>query len=75
MLGLFFSSKLGWGSYIVSIAKTASKKMEPFIRSMKFFSAEVAVYLYKSAIQPCTEYYYRVWGGGLLVATSCRTCM
>ena len=27
MLGLTFSSKLDWGSYIVSIAKTASKKM------------------------------------------------
>ena len=29
MLGLTFSSKLDWGSYIVSIAKTASKKLEP----------------------------------------------
>ena len=27
MLGLTFTSKLYWGSYIVSIAKTASKKM------------------------------------------------
>ena len=27
MLGLTFSSKLDWGSYIVSIAKTASKKI------------------------------------------------
>ena len=26
MLGLTFSSKLDWGSYIISIAKTASKK-------------------------------------------------
>ena len=29
MLGLTFSSKLDWGSYI-SIAKTASKKLEPW---------------------------------------------
>ena len=28
MLGLTFSSKLDWGSYIISIAKTASKKVE-----------------------------------------------
>ena len=28
MLGLTFSSKLDWGSYIISIAKTASKKIE-----------------------------------------------
>ena len=27
MLGLTFSSKLDWGSYIVSIAKTGSKKI------------------------------------------------
>ena len=29
MMGLTFSSKLDWGSYIISIAKTASKKLEP----------------------------------------------
>ena len=28
MLGSFFSSKLNWGSYIVSNAKIASKKTE-----------------------------------------------
>ena len=28
LLGLFFSSKLDWGSFIISIAKTASKKIE-----------------------------------------------
>ena len=37
MLGLTFSSKLDWGSYIISIAKTASKKIGALIRSMKFF--------------------------------------
>ena len=36
MLGLIFSSKLDWGSYIISIAKTASKKIEALILSMKF---------------------------------------
>ena len=45
MLGLTFSSKLDWGSYIVSIAKTASKKIGALIRSMKFLSPEVALYL------------------------------
>ena len=53
MLGLTFSSKLDWGSYIVSIAKTASKKIRALIRSMKFLSPEVALYLYKSTILPC----------------------
>ena len=38
MLGLPFSSKLDGGSYIVSIAKTVSKKIGAFIRSMKFLN-------------------------------------
>ena len=63
MLGLTFSSKLDWGSYIVSIAKTASKKIEALIRSMKFLSPEVALYFYKSTIRPCMEYCCHVWVG------------
>ena len=49
MLRLTFSSKLDWGSYIISIAKTACKKIGALIRSMKFLSPEVALHLYKSA--------------------------
>ena len=63
MLGLTFSSKLDWGSYIVSIAKTASKKIGDLIHSMKFLSPEVALYLYKSTIRPCMEYCCHVWAG------------
>ena len=37
MLGLTFSSKLDWGSYIISIAKTASKKIAALVRSVNFF--------------------------------------
>ena len=58
MLRLNFSSKLDWGSYIISIAKTASKKIGALIRSMKF-----ALYLYKSTIRPCMEYCCHVWAG------------
>ena len=61
MLGLTFSSKFDWGSYIISIAKTASKKIEALIRSMKFLSPEVALYLYKSTFHPCMEYCRHVW--------------
>ena len=53
MLGLTFSSKLNWGSYIISFAKTAFKKIGALIHSMKFLSPEVALYLYKSTIHPC----------------------
>ena len=63
MLGLTFSSKLDWGSYIISIAKTASKKIGGLIRSMKFLSPEVALYLCKSSIRPCMEYCCHVWAG------------
>ena len=56
MLGLTFSSKLDWGSYIISIAKTTSKKIGALIHSMKFLSPEVALYLYKSTKDPCMGY-------------------
>ena len=49
------SSKLDWGSYIISIGKTNSKKMGALIHSMKFLSPMVVLYLYKSAIQPSME--------------------
>ena len=63
MLGLTFSSKLYWGSYIISIAKTSTKKIGALICSMKFISPEVALYLYKSTICPCMEYCCQVWFG------------
>ena len=55
-MGLTFSSKLDWGSYMISIAETASKKTGPLIHSVKFLSPEVALYLCKSTIHPCMEY-------------------
>ena len=67
MLGLTFCSKLDWGSYIVSIAKTTSKKIGALIRSMKFLSPEIALYLYKSTKRPCMEYCCHVLPG----ASSC----
>ena len=67
ILELTFFSKLDWGSYIISIAKTASKKIGALIRPMKFLSPEVALYLYKSTIHSYMEYCCHVWG----VAPSC----
>ena len=63
ILGLTCSSKLGWGSYIISIAKTTSKKIGALIRSMKFLFPEVAQYLYKSIIRPCMGNCCHVWAG------------
>ena len=53
-----FSSKLDWGSYIISVAKTTSKKIGALIRSVKFLSPEVALYLFI-----CMEYCCHVWAG------------
>ena len=41
MLGLTFSSKLDWGSYFISIAKNASKKIGASV--YKILSPEVAL--------------------------------
>ena len=54
MLEMTFSSKLDWGSY---------KKIRALVRSMKFLSPEVALYLHKSTIRPCMEYCCHVWAG------------
>ena len=56
LLGLTLSSKLDWVSHIISIAKTASKKIEALIRSMKFLSSKVGLYHYKCTIWPVREY-------------------
>ena len=63
VLGLTFSSKLGWGIYIVCIVKTATEKIGALIHSMKFRSSEVTLYLYKSTIRSCMEYCCDVWAG------------
>ena len=60
-LRLTSSSKLDWGSYSISIAKTTYKKIGALICSMKFLSPEVALYPYKSTIWPCMECCYHVW--------------
>ena len=53
--GLTFSSELDWGSCIISIVGGASKRVRALIGSMKFLSPKIALYLCKSAIQPCME--------------------
>ena len=66
-LGCTFSSLLDWGSYIISIAKTASKKIGAWICPINFLFPEVAVFLYESTIPLCIEYCCHIWAG----ATNC----
>ena len=63
MLEMTFSSRLDWVPNIMSVAKTASKKVGVMICSMKFLSPEVALYHYKSTIRPCMQYCCHVWTG------------
>ena len=63
MLRLTFSSKVDWGFYIISVAKTASEKIGALIRSVKFLCPDLALYLYKSIRWPCMEYCCHVWDG------------
>ena len=64
MLALTFFSNLDQDSYIISSAETIPKKIGTLIRSMKFLSPDVALYLYKSTINPYIEYCCLVWAGG-----------
>ena len=63
MLGLIFSYKMDWSSYIFFIAQTGSKKIGALIRSMKPLSPDVALYLYKSTKRSCMKYCCHVWAG------------
>ena len=54
MLGLIFCSTLDCGSYIISIAESAYKKIGALTCSMKFLPPEVVLYLGKST-------YVHVW--------------
>ena len=53
-LGLSFSSELDWVSYIISVAKTVSRKIGALICSIEFVPLDVALYLW--TIQPSIEY-------------------
>ena len=61
ILGLILSSKFDWDSYIIFIARTASKKIGAFVCSMKFLSPKVALYLYKPTIRPWMEIFPNIW--------------
>ena len=51
ILGLSFSSKTDWSSYIVYVAKTTLKKIGTFLLSIWFVSSKVPLYLNKSIVQ------------------------
>ena len=50
MLKLYFSSKLDWISYIISIAKTGSKKIWALVCYVRTLSPEFVLYLHVSQL-------------------------
>ena len=54
---------MDWGSYIVYIAKTASKEIVALVCSIKILSPEVVLYLYQFTTCHCIEYCCHVWAG------------
>ena len=59
------------GAFTVSIAKTASTKIGALIRSVKFLSSEVALYLYISTIRPYMKYCNHACAGVLITTMIC----
>ena len=72
-MGLFFVENYflgcwGWPPFLnwigaLALSKTASKKIGALIRSMKFLSHEITLYLYESTILLCKEYCCQIWAG------------
>ena len=58
-------SLLNWiGALTLSLLlKLPPKKIVAMIRSIKFLSPEVSLYLYKSTIRPCMDYCCHIWAG------------
>ena len=74
MLGLTISSKLNWGSYIISITKTATREIGALIRSMKFLSPEVALLLYISINLTYTHVWNTVVMAGIVFVVATWNC-
>ena len=71
MLGLSFSSKSDWGSYIISIAKTSSKKLEPWFVLWIFFPLKL---LYLSINLSCGLAWNAVVMYGLMLLAATWNC-
>ena len=71
VLGLSFSSKLNWGFYIISIAKTASKKTGALILFLNFFLLRL---LYTSIDLPYGLAWNSVVMPGLVILAATWKC-
>ena len=63
LLGITFTPKLDWKSYVQSIAKQASQRVGSLFRSQRYLTKDALLYLYKTSIRPCMEYCSHLWSG------------
>ena len=63
ILGLTFCQNLSWKDHIMSLAKSASKRLGVLSRLRSFFSPTQLLTLYRGLVRPCMEYSSHVWGG------------
>ena len=62
ILGVSFSRDLSWKEHIISLAKSASKKLGVLYRLRNYFSPSQLLSLYRGLVRPCMEYSSHVWG-------------
>jgi len=68
LLGVQISNNLKWNEHIMSLAKSASRKLGFLNRCRRFFKSHQVLQIYKTFIRPCIEYCCQVWGGAYGIA-------
>ncbi|CAH2088457.1 unnamed protein product [Euphydryas editha] len=63
LLGIDLSSKLNFGNYIESRAKTASKKLGILSKVRHYFTPDQLLRLYTAQVRSCMEYCCHLWDG------------
>jgi hypothetical protein len=63
ILGVSFSRDLSWKDHIISLSKSASKRLGVLRRLQNFFTPPQLLALYRGVVRPCMEYASHVWGG------------
>ena len=63
ILGISYSQDLNFKDHVISLVKSASKKLGVLSRLRNFFNPTQLLTLYRGLIRPCMEYNSHVWGG------------
>ncbi|XP_046976467.1 uncharacterized protein LOC124542575 [Vanessa cardui] len=63
LLGVTLTSKLNFGQYIESKAKTAGKKLSILNKVKQYFTPEQLLTLYQAQVRSCMEYCSHLWDG------------